>query len=155
MIENIDEQIRKAIGDIIRATVDPQALVYDYWVLGYETTQWLGFVRKPDGRAHGYLITRRQVQQISDGASTDELWSYAIIGMFSYYTEDGQRSEDVFSVEIDKLLMVLRPEKILTLESGDEVRLGDSFLTLDLFPFGGNEKAHYFLLNLDVRFSIC
>ena len=154
MIEEIDIQIRAALKSVIQAQVSPDALVYDFWVLGYEAQDWLGIVRKSNGRAHGYIITRREAGQLSDGAATDESWRYTIIGLYSYFHSNTERSEDQFSVEQDKILMALRPEKILTLQSGDEMRFGESTMSADLFPFGP-EKAHYILINIEINFSVC
>lgn len=156
MTENLDIEIRKALAATVTANVDPNALVFDYWVLGYEASQWLGLVRKNDGRAHGYIITRRQAGQISDGASTDEIWNYTVVGIFSYFHsgEAQERSEDTFSMEIDKLILAFKPDAVFELESGDAVRYGDNQVTIDLFPFGP-EKAHYAVFDLEVKFSIC
>lgn len=158
MIEDLDVQIRKALAEIVRSQVDAAAYVFDYWVLGYEAQQWLGFVRKADGRAHGYIVTRRQAGQISEGATTDELWIYTVVGIYSYFHDSGtptqDRSEDLFSMEIDKLLLAFKPDLRFQLESGDEVRFGDNQVTIDLFPFGP-EKAHYATFDVEVKFSIC
>lgn len=156
MTEDLDVQIRKAIAGIVTANVDPLALVFDYWVLGYEAAQWLGIVRKADGRAHGYIVTRRQAGQISEGAATDELWNYTVVGIYSYFhsNDDQERSEDIFSKEIDKLILAFKPDSVFQIESGDELRFGDNQVVIDLFPFGV-EKAHYAVFDVEVKFSIC
>ena len=158
MITDIDKQIRKALAEIVRSQVDPTAYVFDYWVLGYEAQQWLGLVRKADGRAHGYIVTRRQAGQISDGAATDELWNYTVVGIYSYFHDSGlpaqERSEDLFSAEIDSLLLAFKPDLRFQIESGDEVWFGDNQVVIDLFPFGP-EKAHYAVFDVEVKFSIC
>jgi len=156
MIEDLDVQIRKALAAVVAANVDPEARVFDYWVLGYEAQQWLGLVRKADGLAHGYILTRRQAGQISDGAATDQLWNYTLVGIHSYFhaDDDQARSEDIFSKEIDQLILAFKPDKIFQLESGDEIRYGDNQVVVDLFPFG-IELAHYATFDLEVKFSIC
>jgi hypothetical protein len=157
VIEDLDVQIRKALAAVVTATVDPEAVVFDYWVLGYEAQQWLGLVRKAGGLAHGYIITRRLAGQISDGAATDEVWNYTLIGIHSYFHSSdvtGERSEDIFSKEIDQLILAFKPDKIFQLESGDEIRYGDNQVVIDLFPFG-IELAHYATFDLEVKFSIC
>jgi hypothetical protein len=149
----LDKQIREALAGIVRSKVDPGATVYDFWALGYTAANWLGFVRNKDtGRAHGYVIVRRAFDQTGDNTA-DEIWTYSIFGFHSYF-HGAERSEDIFGNEVDQILFALKPNELVDLAGGDQVRTGDARGVIDLFPFGP-EYAHQAEINVDIKFSFC
>lgn len=108
-----DSTIRDALGDAI-ATAAPLAVVYRWWVLGQDDSQWPGLLRSSldtdaDGRkrVHGYVITRRGStgEYVGNKTAARRTHTYWILG-FHYYSTGTQssNSEDTFSAEIDAIM---------------------------------------------------
>jgi hypothetical protein len=107
-----DATIRSKIADVIEVNA-PKAIVFSYWVLGFDQLQWPGLLRSPndlDGttkRVHGYVIRRiESVGEIRGPSRVKRTYTYEILGLHYYFSgpEGGAgNSEKLVSAEVDLL----------------------------------------------------
>ena len=137
-----DSQIREQLRAQIQ-TVAPLAVVFPRWELGYNPVEWPGLLRSPndDGKAHGWVITRRRNSgKKNHRRCVDRDWAYAIWGFHYYLTgNDATNSEDLFSAECDAVADTLDKDLELALPKLQLIEAVD--FQFDLFGFG-SEMLH-------------
>ena len=102
-----DATIRSKIADVIETATTNKAVVFSYWVLGYEQLRWPGFLRSANdqGRVHGYVIRRREsLGEVRGPNRVKRTYTYEILGLHYYYSgPEADNSEKLLSAEIDLL----------------------------------------------------
>lgn len=135
-----DHEIRTAIAGVVE-TAAPNAIVFSWWVLGFDVGQWAGLLASADdsNRSHGWVITRKAIlREEGPNGVTDRTATYAVWG-FHYYTTGNEtaNTEDVFQAEVDAVADALVANAVTG------VRLEPvQFPTIDLGKFG-EELLHF------------
>jgi hypothetical protein len=104
-----DSVLRAKISDVIETNA-PKAVVFSYWVLGFDQTTWPGLLRSaldlgPTGtkRVHGYVVTRRESTGVEKGINcVRRNYTYLIYGFHYYYSgPEADNSEKLMTAEVD------------------------------------------------------
>ena len=101
-----DEDIRTKIAAAVQL-VAPKAIVFPYWVIGFDETKWPGLLRssEDEGRVHGYVLGRRR----STGARRTvdcvrRNYNYLLLGLHYYKSGTvANNSEKLVSAEADAI----------------------------------------------------
>src|SRR5262245_51630521 len=104
-----EAQIRAAIRTVLAAQA-PNAVIFPWWVLGYDPNTWPGVLKPSSGpdanKVHGYVFTRTNTEgERRNSQCVRRQFSYDIWG-FYFYDElsTNSTSSDVrFNAEIDAI----------------------------------------------------
>ena len=137
-----ESDVRSAIESLIQ-TAAPNAVVFPWWVLGYQRDVWPGLLRSDadGGKVHGYVITR----SMSDGTETGmrcvrRYWSYEIWGFHYYATGNKTSNTDLtFNAEFDAITTAF--DDVSTLAASLQRRQPPKW-NVDLGVYGG-ELLHF------------
>ncbi len=145
-----DTEVREAIADVIK-TAQPDAIVFNWNVLGHNMADWPGLFRVDDAVTHGWLIKRNGTQSEWKNAYRDrQFWIYDIWGFFGFRAgKEGDNSDEDFAEITDSIYAGFKAEGKLGLEEVEEHELLQFNLitTIDC----GEETLHFAQGRLRVR----
>lgn len=145
-----DGQVRTAIAAIIKAA-QPDAVVFDWNVLGHKEREWPGMFRTTGG-THGWVIKRSRAvsEWKGTGGRTRTLWTYDVFGFYGFRAgKSGDNSDEEFAEIVDAVSEAFRASGTLGLTEveGHELMQFQLISTIDC----GEEMLHFAAGTLIVR----
>lgn len=150
-----DAETRIALAETIRVAVGDTPIIYPFWALGFEPSDWPAAIRLPDGKAHGYVIRFRGVSQVQgpgtgDHIASDQTIAYEVVAVQSY----GASSEDEFAAQLLAIAGALRPGAFLYVSPECSHRTNGMQWNADLYGLGA-ELCHVAFGSLEVLYRLC
>lgn len=117
MPNDLDKQVRTAIGEIISATA-PDAKVYPWNVLDHDVDDWPGLFRTAGDGLHGWVIRRREVASSwkNLGRRDHRFPEYDVFGFYKFRSGKlGDNSDDEFAEICDDVYEAFKAKPDLDL----------------------------------------